>query len=140
MIAPIEAKRQALLPERLPSAKPRSLCASASENRGSKSPRNHVAGRRTLRLIIGHLAERPIANRGAIGSGDVVPPGRIVIHPIGRVGDHQVRLPTGQQHLNIVAAVVRKKLGLNLESEKADGERVYRVTGKPDEATEPEAA
>jgi Protein of unknown function (DUF3489) len=29
------------------------------------------------------------------------------------------------------AAVVRKKLGLRLESEKADGERVYRiVTGK----------
>jgi hypothetical protein len=30
-----------------------------------------------------------------------------------------------------LAAVVRKKLGLKLESEKADGERVYRiVTGK----------
>jgi Protein of unknown function (DUF3489) len=30
------------------------------------------------------------------------------------------------------AAVVRKKLGLKLESEKADGERVYRiVAGKP---------
>jgi hypothetical protein len=39
-----------------------------------------------------------------------------------------------------LAAVVRKKLGLNLESEKMDGERVYRVTGKPDEGTEPEAA
>jgi hypothetical protein len=25
------------------------------------------------------------------------------------------------------AAVVRKKLGLKLESEKADGERVYRI-------------
>jgi hypothetical protein len=39
-----------------------------------------------------------------------------------------------------LAAVVRKKLGLNLESEKTDGERVYRVTGKPDEGVEPEAA
>jgi Protein of unknown function (DUF3489) len=28
------------------------------------------------------------------------------------------------------AAVVRKKLGLKLESEKADGERVYRIAGK----------
>jgi hypothetical protein len=28
--------------------------------------------------------------------------------------------------------VVRKKLGLTLHSEKTDGERVYRVTGKPD--------
>jgi hypothetical protein len=39
-----------------------------------------------------------------------------------------------------LAAVVRKKLGLNLKSEKTDGERVYRVTDKPDEGTEPEAA
>jgi hypothetical protein len=35
-----------------------------------------------------------------------------------------------------LAAVVRKKLGLTLESEKTDGERVYRVTGKPDEGAE----
>src|ERR1700752_3151437 len=31
-----------------------------------------------------------------------------------------------------LAAVVRKKLRLPLESEKTDGERVYRVIGKPD--------
>ena len=39
-----------------------------------------------------------------------------------------------------LAAVVRKKLGLTLESEKADGERVYRVIVKPEASTEPEAA
>ena len=39
-----------------------------------------------------------------------------------------------------LAAVVRKKLGLNLESEKTDGERVYRVTDMPDEVTVPDAA
>jgi Protein of unknown function (DUF3489) len=39
-----------------------------------------------------------------------------------------------------LAAVVRKKLGLTLESEKRDGERIYRVTGQPDEGTETEAA
>jgi hypothetical protein len=39
-----------------------------------------------------------------------------------------------------LAAVVRKKLGLNLKSEKTDGERIYWVTGKPDDGVEPEAA
>jgi hypothetical protein len=45
-----------------------------------------------------------------------------------------------------LAAVVRKKLGLNLESEKTDGERFYRITGQPEEGAEaptsaqPEAA
>jgi hypothetical protein len=35
-----------------------------------------------------------------------------------------------------LAGVVRKKLGLTVQSEKTDGERVYRVTGKPDAGAE----
>jgi hypothetical protein len=41
-----------------------------------------------------------------------------------------VRRSTGWQPHTVrafLAAVVRKKLGLRLESEKADGERVYRI-------------
>ena len=40
-----------------------------------------------------------------------------------------------------LAAVVRKKLGLTLESEKTDGERVYRIVagGNSDSAGEPGA-
>jgi hypothetical protein len=41
----------------------------------------------------------------------------------------------------LLAAVVRKKLGRTLQSEKPEGgERVYRVTGKPDAGSETEAA
>jgi hypothetical protein len=39
-----------------------------------------------------------------------------------------------------LAGVARRKLGLTLHSEKTDGERVYRVTGKPDEGAGPQAA
>jgi len=38
------------------------------------------------------------------------------------------------------AGVVRKKLGLKLESEKGDGERVYRIAAGKLPASEPEAA
>ena len=36
------------------------------------------------------------------------------------------------------AGVVRKKLGLRLESEKADGERVYRIASGQTGASEPD--
>jgi Protein of unknown function (DUF3489) len=42
---------------------------------------------------------------------------------------------------SFLAAVVRKKLGLHLESEKTDGERVYRIVAgnRSDSAGEPSA-
>jgi len=38
------------------------------------------------------------------------------------------------------AGVVRKKLGLKLQSDKADGERVYRVIGDKLPTSDPEPA
>jgi hypothetical protein len=47
-----------------------------------------------------------------------------------------------QQHSvrGFLAGVVRKKLGLNLASEKADGARVYRIAAGKTSASEPAAA
>ena len=55
-----------------------------------------------------------------------------------------VRRSTGWQPHTVrgfLAAVVRKKLGLRLESEKTDGERVYRIIADSpsDNASEPGA-
>ena len=42
-----------------------------------------------------------------------------------------------RQHsvLGFLAGCVRKKLGLTLTSEKVDGERIYRIVGRPAAST-----
>jgi len=64
-----------------------------------------------------------------------------VLLPTGRLhdaGDGDAAPPAQQrQHPRLLRVQsVRKKLGLNLESEKTDGDRIYRITGRASSRSE----
>ena len=71
--------------------------------------------------IAGHQQVRPNSKQAQVLALLRGPNGATIASVIRSTGwqPHTVR--------GFLAAVVRKKLGLKLESEKADGERVYRI-------------
>jgi hypothetical protein len=97
------------------SAKPRSGAKSRSKGERAKPVVDHKT-RRSKQAAVLALLGRP--------NGTTV---TAIMEATGWQA-HSVR--------GFLAGVVRKKLGLTLESEKTDGERVYRVTGEPDEGAE----
>jgi len=66
-----------------------------------------------------------------------------LLHRPGRVSISDLVKTTGWQEHSVrgfLAGTVRKKLGLNLESKKQDGERIYRVTAAKPSAAPAKAA
>ena len=107
-----------------------------NKSRASAKPRSGTKSRSKVKKAkpLAHHKTRSSSKQAAVLALLSRPSGATIANIIEATGwqAHTVR--------GFLAAVVRKKLGLPLVSEKTDGERVYRVTGKPDEGTEPEAA
>ena len=106
------------------------------------SKRKHARTAKTRTAVRAKVARRQTINQTRANSKQarvlalLRRPGGTTITTVTRSTGWQPHMVRG-----FLAAVVRKKLGLRLESEKTDGERVYRIIAdRPsDSASEPGA-
>jgi Protein of unknown function (DUF3489) len=87
----------------------------------AKTQSSKVRAKAARGRIVGHRQARTNSKQGRVLALLSGPNGATITTVMRSTGwqPHTVR--------GFFAAVVRKKLGLKLESEKADGERVYRI-------------
>lgn len=99
-------------------------------------PKTKSAKRPKTNSIAKGRTKQPVAAKRAVGSqtgtnskqAEVI---ELLSQPKGTTVTNIMKVTGWQQHSvhGFLSGVVRKKLGLTLESDKSDGERVYRIAG-----------
>ena len=104
---------------------------SKSKHRNSKAPTvRKLASQKMMRLRT--VAAKSAGNRKDRSNTKQAQVIALLLAPSGATIDAMMRATGWQQHTvrGFLAAVVRKKLGLDLESKVAESGRVYRINGR----------